>query len=113
MILDNIKLVEKDITCREDWVYILKEGDGFLSIDEQILWFETKNGEEITIQYSLFVEANSYFYPGDITEPSYTEINVKDFEINIKSVYLNDVDYSVSEEEKLKIESIIKELNEL
>jgi hypothetical protein len=110
MILNNIKIVEKDITDREDWNHLLQEGDGFFTKEEQVIWLENSNFDEITVQYKISVTGSSDFHPGDITEPPYTETNIKDIDIEITSVYINDLEYEISDFEKNSILSLLKEI---
>lgn len=104
--INSLKLVAKDISDISELIY---ENNGSFRKDEQTLLFE--DGEtEVSIDYTICVDADVEEIPGDWMTPSYTDAEIKSIGIEDVIIYIDGDEYNPTSEELKLVVSKIEEL---
>lgn len=112
---ENLKVVEKDILDNNDFVDLILENEGSFTKDEQIIWFksdELGDDVDISVEYEVCVSGSVDYDPGDYWTPPYTDVDINEIDIDIKTVYIDDIEFELTPEiEKLLLDKIKSEID--
>lgn len=80
--------------------------DGSLYKEDQFMNFD-QDGDEITLYYTLDVDAEIYEDSGDFWTPPYTSVDINSVDITLSSVYINGEYSKIDESLKKELELLI------
>lgn len=104
----ELELVDKDIITNEDFENLIVENEGLFTRDNQTIWF--KNGDiEISVEYEICVSGSVDYDPGDYWTPPYSDVDINDVDIEIKSVYVDDIELELTNEIEMILLTKIKQ----
>lgn len=108
----NLIIVEKDITTSDEFIDLILENDGSFKKDSQIIWFKTNDlKNDVNVEYEIYVSGSVDHDPGDYWTPPYTDVDINDIDIEIKSVYIDDIELELTKEiETILLTKIKQEL---
>lgn len=107
----ELELVDKDIITNEDFDNLIVENEGLFTRDNQTIWFKN-NDIEISVEYEIYVSGSVDHDPGDYWTPPYTDVDINDIDIEIKSVYIDDIELELTKEiETILLTKIKQELD--
>ncbi len=104
--LNNLSLIDGDYIKSDDWIDMIYDRGSF-SIEGQYMTF-ISNGLEVVADYELSVSGYVSHDPGDYWTPPYTDVDITDFEVDLKSLHIEDLYVDFSKELKVLIEVEIK-----
>lgn len=111
----NLKVSDKDIVNNNDFEELILENEGSFTRDDQVIWFKSDDlGEdvEVSVEYEIYVSGSVDHDPGDYWTPPYTDVDINDIDIEIKSVYIDDIDLELTKEiETILLTKIKQELD--
>lgn len=108
---NNIKLIDGQFVNSSIWAELTFENEGSFSQDEQSMIFEC-DGNEVIVNFSYFVDSHINEDSGDYYTPSTIEANIDRVDVNIESVYINEVETNIdSETFNLLTKHVERELN--
>lgn len=107
----ELELVDKDIITNEDFDNLIIENEGLFTRDNQTIWFKN-NDIEISVEYEIYVSGSIDHDPEDYWTPPYTDVDINDIDIEIKSVYIDDIEIELTKEiENILLSKIKQELD--
>jgi hypothetical protein len=110
----NLKVSDKDIVNNNDFEELILENEGSFTRDDQVIWFKSDDlGEdvEVSVEYEIYVSGSVDYDPGDYWTPPYTDVDINDIDIEIKSVYIDDIELELTKEiETILLNKIKQEL---
>jgi hypothetical protein len=108
---ENLKVVEKDILDNNDFIDLILENEGSFTRDSQIIWFKSDD-IDISVEYEVCVSGSVDHDPGDYWTPPYTDVDINEVDIDIKTVYIDDIEFELTPEiEKLLLDKIKSEID--
>lgn len=108
----NLEVSDKDIVSNDDFTDLILENEGSFTKDGQIIWFksdELDKDVEVSVEYEIYVSGSVDHDPGDYWTPPYTDLDINDIDIEIKSVYIDDIELELTKEIKTILLTKIKQ----
>lgn len=86
--LEKLNLVDGDFIKSEDWFDLICEDGGFTAKNQYITF--NSNGNEVVVDFDLSVSGKVTHDRGDYWTPPYTDVDIKEIDLDILSVHIND-----------------------
>jgi hypothetical protein len=110
----NLKVSDKEIINNDDFKELILENEGPFRKDSQVIFFKSDDlGEDskVSVEYEIYVSGGIYQDPGDYFTPPYTDAYINDVYIEIKFVYIDDIELKLTKEiETILLNKIKQEL---
>jgi hypothetical protein len=103
------KLICGDYTPSSEFENLIYDGEGSSTETEQLVELNC-DGFNIVVIYDLYIDGSISYSKGDYWTPDYTEVNVNDVDITIKSVEIDEYEVELTKEMSKIFENIVKQL---
>jgi hypothetical protein len=107
IITDKLKIKDGDYIASDDFAYQISDEDGYLYKEDQMINFDHE-GYEVTVYYTLDVDASIKEDSGDYWNPPYTSVDINSVNITLDSVYVDGSYHEINEILKKEIELLIE-----
>lgn len=87
--IQNLKVKEKCTVT--DWDYLIYEGDGYFTKEDQFIVFDY-DGLDFVVSFKLSVSGDIMHINGDWWNDSYTEVRITKIDVEIDSMSLDEVE---------------------
>lgn len=94
--LNNLKLQDGDFVKSSDWTEKIYENGGFTNNDQFMVF--NCDGIEVVVDFELTVAGRVDYDPGDYWTPPYTDVDVTDIEILVKSLAVDEWEVELTKE---------------
>lgn len=91
----NLTVKHKDVVSGDDWSDLICENDGQFMRDDQYICFDS-NGIDVVVDFSLEVGGYVSHSRGDYWTPSYTEVEIDNVDISIKSLHIDEYEVELN-----------------
>jgi len=85
------------------------DGEGSSSETDQFVSLQC-DGFNIVVTYDLYIDGSISYSRGDYWTPDYTEVDVNNVDVTIKSIEIDEYEVQLTKEMALLFETIVKQL---
>jgi hypothetical protein len=103
------KLITGDYLPSSEFENRIFDGEGSSSETEQFIELNC-DGFSIVVIYDLYIDGSISYSRGDYWTPDYTEVNVGNFDVTIKSIEIDEYEVELTKEMSKIFENIVKQL---
>jgi hypothetical protein len=105
--LNNLKLVDKEVSDNETLEELLCENEGSFTTGDQYMTFDC-DGIEVMVNFTLSVDGRIEYDPGDYWNPPSGDVEITDTDVDITDVYIDDYDVELTIEMRRAFEKEVK-----
>lgn len=107
--IDKLILSDGNYIKSDDFLNVIYDNEGsYTSNDEEINFIS--DDSEISIKYSLYIEGSITEEFGDWETPGYTDVSINEFDIDIKSITIDELKVDVDNDTYNNITKLIKDV---
>jgi hypothetical protein len=103
------KLVSGDYIKSSEFEDLICDGEGNSSETDQFVSLQC-DGFNIVVTYDLYIDGSISYSRGDYWTPDYTEVDVNNVDVTIKSIEIDEYEVQLTKEMALLFETIVKQL---
>lgn len=103
------KLVSGDYIKSSEFEDRIFDGEGSSSETDQFVSLQC-DGFNIVVTYDLYIDGSISYSRGDYWTPDYTEVDVNNVDVTIKSIEIDEYEVQLTKEMALLFETIVKQL---